>query len=282
MTDAAIMPPPMPDEAAPAMTTGAEPPEAYEVLPGDPDSSIIVLGDHATNIVPPEYPRYLGLPAEEFERHIAYDIGVEGIVRGLATELGAHAVMSRFSRLLIDPNRSADDPTLIMRLSDGAVVPANHQISPAERETRIERFWRPYDDAVSRAIEGKLGRGIVPIIVSVHSFTPFWRGIPRPWQVGVLWDADDRVPVPMIDMLRTDESLTVGDNEPYSGSLGGDMMNRQAHGRGLGHALIEVRQDLIGSEAGQAEWVERLAPIIARIDRMDGVHEVRRYASNAL
>ena len=282
VTDAAILP--AEDLAVPvdAQLPEGGGGEAFEVIGGDPDSSIVILGDHATNHVPDDYPRTLGLPEEEFERHIAYDIGVEGMVRGLARRLGARAVMSRFSRLLIDPNRGDTDPTLIMRLSDGAVVPANHPLPAGECERRIERFWRPYDDAVSRTIEGKMARGIVPLVVSIHSFTPFWRGVPRPWQVGVLWDADDRLAKPMIDMLRADESLTVGGNEPYSGALGGDMMNRQAHARGLPHALVEVRQDLIGEPAGQEEWAERLASIIARLDRMDGMHEVRHYASNAV
>ena len=278
--------PPLADPAPDERVDGAEAHgaehEAFEVIAGDPESSVILLGDHATNIVPPDYPPTLGLPADEFERHIAYDIGVRGIVHGLAERLGARAVLSRFSRLLIDPNRGDTDPTLIMRLSDGAVVPANHPLPPGERERRIERFWRPYDEAVGRAIEGKIARGIVPLIVSIHSFTPFWRGVPRPWQVGVLWDADDRAPRPMIDMLRADASLTVGDNEPYSGALGGDMLNRHAHARGVPHALIEVRQDLIGTRDGERAWAERLAPIIARIDGMDGIHAVRHYRSNAL
>ena len=256
--------------------------EAFELIEGNPRASVVILGDHATNAVPPDYPRTLGLPEAEFERHIAYDIGVEGIVRGLAARLGAPAALSRFSRLLIDPNRGDTDPTLIMRLSDGAVVPGNHPLPPGERERRIERFWKPYDDAVAGLIEGKLAAGIVPLVISVHSFTPFWRGVPRPWQVGVLWDADDRAPRPLIDMLRADADLFVGDNEPYSGALGGDMLNRQAHARGIPHALVEVRQDLIRAPEGQNEWAERLAPMIARLDRMDGLHAVRHYPSNAV
>ena len=284
MTDAAILPALdiAPSPAATDGPAGGEAHEAFEVIPGDPESSIVILGDHATNRVPADYPRTLGLPESEFERHIAFDIGVEALVRGLADRLGARAVLSRFSRLLIDPNRGDTDPTLIMRLSDGAVIPTNHPLPPGERERRIERFWRPYDDAVSRAVEGKIARGIVPVIVSIHSFTPFWRGVPRPWEVGVLWDTDPRAARPMIDMLAADTKLTVGDNEPYSGALGGDMLNRQAHARGLPHALLEVRQDLIAAPPGQAEWIDRLAPIIARVDRIDGLHAVEHFPSKAL
>ena len=253
--------------------------EAFEVVPGVPGSGIVVLADHATNIVPEGYPPALGLPPDEFERHIAYDIGVEGIARGLAERLGAPLVMSRFSRLVIDPNRGEDDPTLVMQLSDGAIVPGNHRLDEAERRRRVARFWRPYDDAVTTVIEGALAEGIVPLVVSLHSFTARWRGVPRPWEVGILWDADDRAARALIEGLSVDPALTVGDNEPYDGALGGDMMNRQAHARGLPHALIEVRQDLIADRGGQREWVDRLAPLLARLDASPGMHEVRHYLS---
>lgn len=256
--------------------------EAFEALPGT-RADLLLIADHASNRLPTGYPPALGLAPGEFERHIAYDIGVEGLVRALNRMIGAPAVLSRFSRLLIDPNRGEDDPTLIMRLSDGAVVPANAAVDGAERRRRLDAYWRPYDRAVSDAIAALEGEaGAPPVIVSLHSFTPAWRGVQRPWHVGLLHDADARVSDRLLAMLRAQDELIVGDNEPYSGALGGDMMNRQAHVRGLPHALIEVRQDLITDEAGQRAWAERLAPMLDAVARDPDMHAVRHHESLAL
>ena len=265
--------------ASVAMPEGVH--EAFEAVPGR-RADLLILADHASNRLPAGYPPALGLPPEEFERHIAYDIGVEGVVRDLAGRLGAPAVLSRFSRLLIDPNRGEDDPTLIMQLSDGAVVPGNAAVDASERLHRLDAYWRPYDRAVTDTIAALTERaGAPPVILSVHSFTPLWRGVPRPWHVGLLHDADARVSERMIAALAAESGLVVGDNEPYSGALGGDMMNRQAHVRGLPHALIEVRQDLIADAAGQSEWAERLAPILDTIARDPELHAVRYHESHA-
>lgn len=252
--------------------------EPHETVPGEPSSGMVLICDHARNLIPPEYGA-LGLPPETLERHIAWDPGARAVTLGLARRLGAPAVLSRFSRLLIDPNRGRDDPTLIMRLSDRAVVPGNLGVDAAERARRIARYYDPYDRAVGAAVERPLSRGIVPAIVSVHSFTPVWRGRARPWQVGVLWDADPRLARPLIDRLRQGGDLVVGDNEPYSGALAGDTLYRHATRRGLAHALIELRQDLIADDAGAESWAERLAAILADLDRLPDVHEVRHHGS---
>lgn len=235
--------------------------EAVDVVGGDAACGVVVLCDHATNHLPPEYGT-LGLPAGELVRHIAYDIGAQAVTRGLAKRLGAPAVLSRFSRLLIDPNRGEDDPTLVMRISDGAVIAGNRHLDAAERTRRINRFYAPYHNAISGVLDTCLSTGVVPIIVSMHSFTPAWKGAPRPWHAGVLWDKDPRLAVPFLDALRVDRTLVVGDNEPYSGILKGDTLWKHATQRGLANALIEVRQDLITAEEGQDEWSERLASIV--------------------
>ncbi|WP_073058263.1 N-formylglutamate amidohydrolase [Kaistia soli] len=234
---------------------------AFEVVAGDAASGLLLFCDHASNAVPPDYGD-LGLPATEFERHIAYDIGAAAVTRGLAARFGVPAVLSRFSRLVIDPNRGLDDPTLIMRLSDGAVVPGNAKVDAEERNRRIERFYLPYDGAMGDAINAAMASGRVPVILSVHSFTPIWRGVPRPWHAGVLWDADPRFSQPLINGLAADPALVIGDNEPYLGALKGDTLYRHATRRGLAHALIEVRQDLIADAAGVAEWVERIGAVL--------------------
>lgn len=232
-----------------------------EIIEGSLESGVLILCDHASNAVPPDLGD-LGLPASEFERHIAYDIGAAAVTRSLARRLGAPAVLTRFSRLIIDPNRGRDDPTLVMRLSDGAVVPGNARVDEAEVQRRIARFYDPYDDAIADAIHKAMAAGHPPVIVTVHSFTPVWRGWPRPWHVGILWDADDRFAKPLLDGLVAEGELVVGDNEPYDGALSGDTVDRHATVRGLANALIEIRQDLIASEEGAAEWAERFARLL--------------------
>ncbi len=222
----------------------------------------------------------LGLPEREFDRHIAYDIGVEAVTRELARMLGVPAVMACFSRLLIDPNRGEDDPTLIRQLYDGAVVRGNYPMSDEERERRLERFYRPYHDAVGALVASVASRsGMAPFIVSVHSFTPRMQGVERPWHVGILWDSDPRAVRPMIEMLARDPDIVVGDNEPYDGALRGDTMFRHAIVNGYAHVLIEIRQDLIADADGAAAWARRLAPIIEAIDGQPDIHRVEQYGS---
>jgi predicted N-formylglutamate amidohydrolase len=233
-----------------------------EIIEGSTESGALILCDHASNAVPPDLGD-LGLPEVEFQRHIAYDIGAAAVTRSLARRLGAPAILTRFSRLVIDPNRGRDDPTLVMRLSDGAVVPGNAGADAAEVERRIARFYEPYDEAISAAIARALAAGHPPAIVTVHSFTPIWRGWPRPWHVGILWDADDRFARPLLEGLSAEQGLVVGDNEPYDGALAGDTVDRHATARGLANALIEIRQDLIASDEGAEEWAERFARLLA-------------------
>jgi predicted N-formylglutamate amidohydrolase len=250
----------------------------FATVAGDPAGGLILICDHAENRLPSRYGT-LGLGADALARHIAWDPGARALTLALARRLDAPAVLSRFSRLLIDPNRGSDDPTLIMRLSDRAVIPGNRAIDERERTARIERYYRPYDDAVGRAIDASLAAGTVPAIVSIHSFTPVWRGRGRPWQAGILWDADPRLAQPLIEQLRADGDLVVGDNEPYSGALAGDTLYRHATRRGLAHALVEIRQDLIADDEGVEAWATRLAGILADLNRMPAVHEVRHFGS---
>jgi predicted N-formylglutamate amidohydrolase len=251
----------------------------FEIVEGARDRGLVLVADHARNALPEEYGD-LGLPAGEFGRHIAYDIGVEQVTRRLAALTGAPAVMANFSGLLIDPNRGEDDPTLIRQLYDGTVVPSNYPIAAAERERRLENFYRPYHDAVAAMIASVAAASHgTPLIVSVHSFTPVLQGHVRPWHVGVLWDLDDRAPRQLIEMLADDKTLTVGDNEPYDGALRGDTMYKHAIANGFAHALIEIRQDLIADESGQKAWAARLAPIIDAINRRPDIHLVKQYGS---
>ncbi len=251
----------------------------FEIIEGARDLGLVLLADHARRDLPDEYGD-LGLPPAEFERHIAYDIGVERVTRRLAALTGAPAVIAGFSRLLIDPNRGEDDPTLIRQLYDGTVVPGNYPMTPQERERRLERYYRPYHDAVGSMVASVAeASGAAPFVFSVHSFTPAMQGVPRPWHAGVLWDLDDRVARPLIDMLAEDPDLTVGDNEPYDGALRGDTMFKHAIVNGFAHALIEIRQDLISDEGGATGWAERLAPIVDAINRRPDIHRVKQFGS---
>ncbi|MDZ4841673.1 MAG: N-formylglutamate amidohydrolase [Hyphomicrobium aestuarii] len=235
---------------------------AVDVISGRASAPpVIILCDHASNALPAGYGT-LGLPEAELDRHIGYDIGAAGVARGLAALLGTAAVLSRWSRLLIDLNRGLDDPTLIMRLSDGAVIPGNRHVDIAERERRIDACWRPYHAAVAGLIDAELVQGRTPILVSIHSFTNIWRGAARPWHAAILWDRDPRLALPLIAGLRADASLIVGDNEPYSGKLRGDTLWQHGTSRGLPHAIVEIRQDLIADPPGQDAWAARLACII--------------------
>ncbi|MFC4667278.1 N-formylglutamate amidohydrolase [Seohaeicola nanhaiensis] len=219
----------------------------------------LITCDHATNVVPPDVNGGdLGLPREDMERHIAYDVGALGVSRHLGELLDAPVIASNFSRLVIDPNRGEDDPTLLMKLYDGSVIPANRHADAAERERRMEMCHRPYHRELARLM-ARPGS----ILLSMHSFTRQLRGRePRPWQIGVLYASDDRLAQPLMALLRAEPDLCVGDNEPYSGHLPGDAVDRHAILPGRPNVLVELRNDLIADDAGQKAWAARLAPIL--------------------
>ncbi|WP_245479632.1 N-formylglutamate amidohydrolase, partial [Hansschlegelia zhihuaiae] len=199
----------------------------------------------------------------------------------LARATGAHAVLSTYSRLVIDPNRGEDDPTLVMRLSDGAIVPGNARLEPAAVQERMARYHRPYHDAVTARLDAIVDAGETPVILSMHSFTPRWKAFARPWHVGLLWDLDDRLAKPLLAALRAERGLVVGDNEPYDGSLLGDAMNRHGTGRGFPHVLVEIRQDLVADEAGQAEWAERFARLLPPLLDLPETGHIVHYGTRA-
>jgi predicted N-formylglutamate amidohydrolase len=251
---------------------------AYECINERGGAPILLLCDHATNIVPMAVEGgSLGLPDAEMGRHIAYDIGARGVTLALAELLDAPAVLTRFSRLVIDPNRGEDDPTLVMRLYDGTIVPGNRAITPEEVRRRLVAYHRPYHSAVDAQIDAMIAAGREPRLIAIHSYTPQLKGRPlRPWQVGVLWHHDGRLALPLLDRLRAEPDLCVGDNQPYSGQLEGDTLSRHGTGRGLPHVLIELRHDGIDTEAGQRLWARRLAPMLAEVAGMPAKLEERR------
>ena len=227
----------------------------------DRPSRWLITCDHATNRVPGWVGGgTLGIEAADMARHIAYDPGAAGLASRLAALMEAPAIFSDFSRLVIDPNRGEDDPTLLMRLYDGTVIPANKLADAAERERRLDRLHRPYHAALARLADRHPAR----CICAIHSFTPQLRGRPmRPWQVGILYSwRDVRLGPPLVQACREAGWIT-GENQPYDGHLEGDSIDRHALKQGRPNVLIEIRNDLIADEAGQAEWAARLAPVIA-------------------
>ncbi len=265
-----------------ALGTDDPPVSAIE---GAPDCGLLLLCDHASNALPPRYGR-LGLDPAQFERHIAFDIGAETVTRTMAAILRAPALMTTFSRLLIDPNRGSQDPTLVMQISDGAIVPGNARIDEAETAARIRDFWQPYRDRIDATLDTMIATGRAPAVVSIHSFTPSMKGITRPWHVGLLWDDDPRLAGPLATALAREPCLQpaserIGDNEPYDGALPGDTIDTHATRRGLANVLIEVRQDLIPTPETALAWGERLARLLGPILGRPDLHLVKHHPSRA-
>jgi len=257
--------------------------DSYEIIPGRSDAGLILICDHAVNAIPAAYGT-LGLEPKELERHIAYDIGALAVMKGVAQALGVPAIFAKFSRLLIDVNRGLDDPTLIMRISDGAIVPGNRRLDEAERAKRVRVYYEPYHLAIDKMIETCTAAGVPPVLLSIHSFTDSWKGVPRPWDAAILWDRDHRFAVPMLEALRAERGFLVGENEPYDGKLAGDCMWQHGTRRGLAHTIIEVRQDLVRSTEGQRAWAQRIAAaakaVLGRTDLRDGLHSVHYFGSH--
>jgi len=232
---------------------------AFETIAGDGKSRLLLLCDHASNRLPGGA---LGLDPSLLGTHIAYDIGAAAMTRALAGAYGAPAFLGGWSRLLIDLNRGADDPTIVMKLSDGSIIPGNvlgdARADADEVARRIKLFHAPYHAAIAAQLD-RMGPDAV--IISLHSFTPAWKGRPRPWQVGVLYDRDTRLSSPLMMRLK-EAGFTVGDNEPYSGALEGDTLYQHGTQRGLPHVLIEIRQDLIAGEEAAQAFALRLKPIL--------------------
>lgn len=224
------------------------------------DGRWVVLCDHASNTVPDFVASgTLGVGPDDMARHIAYDPGAEGVSRALAAALNGPAILSRFSRLVIDPNRGEDDPTLIMQLYDGTIIPGNRGISDLDMNERLRRCHRPYHGAVAQQAAAR----VAPVIVSIHSYTPQLRGhAPRPWQMGLLYSTDTRLAHPLLARLRAEPDLSVGDNQPYTGHLPGDTIARHAIAERRPNVLIELRNDLIQTVAQQRAWGARLASIL--------------------
>lgn len=237
--------------------------DAFEVIDGDFSHGVLLIADHASNYIPAQY-NNLGLTDDQLSRHIAYDIGTWSFTHKLAKKLNVPAVLSKFSRLLIDPNRGEADPTLVMRIADGEIVQGNRDIDLLQKNQRIESFYRPYDAAIGDMIDEFKDYDVSPSLFSIHSFTPTWRGNLRPTEVGMLWHEAKDFTMRVVDALKADTHYVVHDNQPYKGGLVGDTMDRHGLAKGLEHSLLELRQDYMSSDEGIDEWVEIFANILPK------------------
>jgi predicted N-formylglutamate amidohydrolase len=263
-------------DAFPELLTAADPPPVEHVN-AEGKAPVLITCDHASRRVP-KVLRNLGIDAESLKLHIGWDIGAADVARGLARRLDAPAILAGYSRLVIDCNRDLDDPTSMPAASDGVPVPGNQDLSPPTKAQRVEALFRPYHRAIETALDGFAQRGVHPAILSIHSFTPVMNGFDRPWHIGILWDKDPRMAVPVLAALRRETGLAVGDNEPYSArEPAGYTVRTHAERRGLPHLNVELRQDLVASEAGTAEWADRLVRVLTPILEDPGLYHPKYY-----
>tara|TARA_Y100001935_G_scaffold121437_2_gene100465 strand:+ start:31098 stop:31838 length:741 start_codon:yes stop_codon:yes gene_type:complete len=231
----------------------------------------LIICDHATNNIPSNF-QNLGLDNDLLDTHIAYDIGAKEVSIHLSRILNCPLVMSDFSRLLIDPNRGIDDPTLVMKISDDKIIEGNKNIDnfreSIEKNKRIEDFYNTYHDKVSELIRQKTDKEQFPAIISIHSFTPFWKNIKRNIDIGILWDNDKRLPNIFFNYFEKNHpELVIGNNQPYTGRLKNDSIYKHATVNGLSNILIEIRQDLITKKSGQKHFAELLSrPLLQNIN----------------
>jgi predicted N-formylglutamate amidohydrolase len=246
---------------------GRDDPAPFAILHEQGAAPALVVCDHASRAFPRGMQR-LGLPELPSWQHIAWDIGAAELARGISNALDAPAVLAGYSRLVVDCNRHPDDAEAFRRHSDGWLVPGNQSLTEFERRVRLACFFDPYHEAIAAMLAGFRTREVVPLVVSVHTFTPEMSGFARPWHVGVLWDKDEPNARRLIDGLRSVEDLVVGDNEPYSGKHPSDFtIDHHAERAGLPHVCIEVRQDQLESPAGTERWVRLLARLIGEMIR---------------
>lgn len=250
-------------------------PPAFEILNERRSRPLLLACDHASNRVPAAL-QDLGLPESSLQRHIAIDIGAANVTRYLSRMLNATAVLCNYSRLVIDCNRALTDPTSILALSDGEWIPGNHELADADRQRRYTQIHQPYHQAIDEQLQRLQRPGVWPALISIHSFTPFFDQVHRPWEIGVLWDADPRIAVPLMKNLAA-RGVMVGDNEPYSGKHPADYtIDHHAELDRLPHVSLEIRQDLIGSPEGVNKWAQCLGDALAEIlqdERLYSLHE---------
>lgn len=250
-------------------------PEPFELYNIEGKRKALIICDHASPAIPKKLSD-LGIEPQKRYDHIAWDIGAADVTRELAKYLDAKAVLSGFSRLVIDCNREPGSPTSILEVSDGVDVPGNKGISEAQAESRFRHCFLPYHEVVEKSILSFRNQNITPAIISIHSFTPVFDSYSRPWDIGILWDLDDRMARPALQLFEGMEGVKVGDNEPYSGrDESGSCIKVHALSAGLPHILIEVRQDLIDAREKAKIWAKKLGIVLEKILADERLYQVK-------
>ena len=218
--------------------------------------------DHGGRAIPRQLGA-LGLAAPDTFRHIAWDIGIAELGRRLSAQLDAALIVQTYSRLVIDCNRDPSVPSSIPEISEDTEIPGNRSLSKADRTARRTAIFEPYQNGIAAALDRRRAAGRPSVLVALHSFTPIFRGVARPWHVGVLFNRDARLADPLLARLRCEGDLVVGENQPYRVSDQTDYtVPVHGEGRGLPHVEIEIRQDLVADAAGQTAWAKRLARLL--------------------
>ena len=244
---------------------GPDDPPPFTVVNSEAISDVLLVCDHGGIAVPATL-NGLGLDQAYLARHIAQDIGAADVTRLLAARLNAPALFFGYSRLVVDPNRRPDDPTVIREISDGIVIPGNRSLDAAKRDERHKLLHRPYHRALAGMLDRVEARGVTPAVISVHSFTPIMKGCERPWHVGILTNVDRRMGDALMAILSETPDICVGDNEPYSGmSPYGYTIETQAVPKGFPNVLLEIRQDLIDTHHGAEEWAGLLGAALQHV-----------------
>jgi|TARA_B100000131_G_C17997429_1_gene565108 predicted N-formylglutamate amidohydrolase len=246
------------------------------------NSDFLIICDHASNNIDEKYGN-LGLEKKYINSHRAFDIGAKNVAYQLSRLLDCNLVMANFSRLIIDPNRGLDDLTLIPKLSEGRIIKGNIEIllekDDHERKLRVKNYYNPYHEQIERFIDHALKKNVIPKIISIHSFTPIWKGKKRGTEVGILWDKDNRLSK---IFLKSFKGYNVGDNQPYSGRLKNDTLYKHATLNGIPNVLIEIRQDLLASENDEKDWAKKIYKVLNRNKGEINSFSIKRFGSYAL
>jgi predicted N-formylglutamate amidohydrolase len=234
------------------------------VYNADGTSPLLLVADHAGRAIPRALGR-LGVAAPEWERHIAWDIGIAGVGRILANALGAVLIQQNYSRLVIDCNRPPGSPASIPEISELTPIPGNANLSVAEKDARAREIFWPYHRRIETELERRRQTGCATALIALHSFTPVFKGVARAWHIALLYNRDPRLARGLLTLFQQERGLVVGDNQPYFVSDTTDY-TIPVHGErhGLPHVLIEIRQDLIAEEGGQQKWAELLARLLPK------------------
>ena len=253
-------------------------PEPYTLINAHAQTPVLLICDHASHALP-QQAENLGLEPELLlNKHVAWDIGAAQITHRLAERLQTQAVLSGYSRLLIDCNRQIGDPTSIPAVSDGITVPGNQAVSDVEAAWRADTFFWPYHHEVSQRLAQLWRHGPPPALVSIHTFTPYFNGLHRPWDLGVLWNHDPRIALPLMKWFAHQHSdLYIGDNEPYSGREVGFTVEHHAGAAGLPHVTVEIRQDLVSDDASCQRWGKILGDALEAVLSNASLHQVEHY-----